>query len=406
MKSDAEPQDRRAEVRLLATLGTLLAFASISTDLFLPALPAMARDLGAVPGELELVVSTYLLGFGLGQLFWGPISDRFGRRGPLMVGLGIFALGSAACAMSTMPSQIIAWRIVQALGASAGVALARAMVRDIYDRDQAARVLSILMTVMAIAPLLGPSVGAQILAFAGWQSIFWTLVLIGGATILAVLALPESLKADQRSQGSVFHAFRSYADHLRNPVLLFYASALGFYFAGIFGSVAGAPFAFVTYHGLSPEAYALIFACGIFGLMGANLANTRLVGTMGSDRILLIGAIGAMLSGIAFAVVAATDLGGIWGLVLVNLMFTAMNGLILANGIAGALSKVKTGTGGASAVVGAVQYGGGMVGAAAVSLLADGTPGPMGFVCAVAGCGCLLCIVVALRLTSVRGHLS
>lgn len=387
----------QGERRLLATLATLLAFASISTDLFLPALPAMARDLEAATGELELVVSTYLLGFGLGQLVWGPVSDRFGRRLPLLAGLVIFGLGSAACALSATPGQIIVWRVVQALGASAGVALARAMVRDIYDRDQAARVLSVLMTVMAVAPLLGPSIGAQILALAGWRAVFWTLVVIGGGTFLAVLALPESLRPDQRTGLTIIRAFRGYGDHLRNPALLLYALAIGFFYAGIFGGIAGAPFAFVNYYGLSPQAYALVFACGIFGLMGANLVNTRLVGRVGSDRMLLVGAGGAALSGLAFAAVAAMDLGGQWGLVAVNLVFTAMNGLILANAIAGALSRVSSGAGGAAAVVGALQYGGGMIGAAAVGALADGTPGPMGLVSAVGGCGCLLCSVLAVR---------
>jgi len=150
--------------RLLVVLAVLLGFASISTDLFLPALPTMQVALATREGTLQFAISGYLLGFGFGQLFWGPVSDRFGRRVPVTAGVVVFVIGSAGCALATDGGQLIGWRVLQALGASAGVALARAMVRDLYDRDRAAQVLSTLMTVMAIAPLLGPSIGAQILA--------------------------------------------------------------------------------------------------------------------------------------------------------------------------------------------------------------------------------------------------
>ena len=213
-------------VRVLITLAVLLGFASISTDLFLPALPTMSRALRAGEGSLQFAISGYLLGFGLGQLFWGPVSDRFGRRLPVAVGVAVFVIGSAGCALSTEAWQIIAWRVVQALGASAGVALARAMVRDLYGRDQAAGVLSTLMTVMAVAPLVGPSIGAQILAVLPWQAIFWSLVIIGAATLLAVLGLPETLARANRVTTPTWSAFADYPPLLRNPTLVGYAAAV------------------------------------------------------------------------------------------------------------------------------------------------------------------------------------
>ncbi len=380
-----------ANFRVLATLAVLLGFASISTDLFLPALPAMQSGLNAGAGQMELVVSTYLLGFGFGQLLWGPISDRFGRRGPILLGIVIFALGSAGCALAVTAWHIILWRVVQALGASAGVVLARAMVRDLYERDRAARVMSGLMTVMAVAPLVGPSLGAQMLTLWSWRAIFWTLVAFGGAALLAVAALPESLPVTRRSQGALRSALADYARHLTNGGLMAPAAALGFYYLGVFAGIAGAPFAFITYHGLSPQAYALVFGAGIVGLMAANMLNARLVTRHGSQKMLRIGGAGAAISGLAFALISATDWLGAIGLVIANLLFTAMNGLIAANAVAGALASVRQAAGSASAVVGAVQYGSGMIGAALVGRLADGTPRPMGVVIALAGCGCLAC---------------
>ena len=149
-----------------------MGFTSISTDLYLPALPAMAAALGTGAGTMELTISSYLIGFTAGQLLWGPVGDRYGLRRPVALGLALFVVGSAGCALSGNAAQMVAWRVVQAVGACAGVVLARAMVRDLCEGDRAARMLSTLMTAMAVAPLLGPILGGQILALAGWRAIF------------------------------------------------------------------------------------------------------------------------------------------------------------------------------------------------------------------------------------------
>jgi len=166
---------------VLGILSLLRGFASISTDLYLPAMPAMGRSIGASAGMVEWTVTGYLIGFSLGQLLWGPVSDRHGRRLPVAIGIALFVVVSAGCALAGSASTMIAWWIVQAVGASAGVVLSRAMVRDLYEGHRAAQMLSTLITVMGIAPLLGPIVGGQILAFAGWHAIFWTLMGVGFA---------------------------------------------------------------------------------------------------------------------------------------------------------------------------------------------------------------------------------
>jgi DHA1 family bicyclomycin/chloramphenicol resistance-like MFS transporter len=176
----------RHGVRVLAVLSALMGFASISTDFYLPALPAIAGALHASAGTVEFTISFYLAGFSLGQLLWGPIGDRYGRRAPVAVGLILFIIGSAGCALAGSGTALIIWRVVQAVGACAGVVLARAMVRDLYEGNRAAQMLSALMTVMAIAPLLGPILGGQILALAGWRAIFWTLTGVGALTLAAL----------------------------------------------------------------------------------------------------------------------------------------------------------------------------------------------------------------------------
>jgi multidrug resistance protein len=213
----ARAEEARRGVRVLAILSALMGFASISTDLYLPAMPAMAKSLSANSGAMELTISGYLIGFSLGQLLWGPIGDRYGRRMPIVVGIILFAIGSAGCALSGSAAAMIGWRIVQAVGACAGVVLARAMVRDLYAGNRAAQMMSTLMTVMAIAPLVGPFLGGQILALSSWQAIFWTLVGFGVLTLAAMFALAGALASFPERAGAVSAAGRRPAVRDRNP---------------------------------------------------------------------------------------------------------------------------------------------------------------------------------------------
>lgn len=377
----------------MTVLGVLLAFASISTDLYLPAMPGMSATLGTTQGKLQYTVSAYLIGFAVGQLIWGPISDRFGRRIPVAAGLALFMLGCAGCALSTDVGQLISFRILQAVGACAGVVLGRAMVRDRYGRERSAGVLSTLMTIMAIAPLLGPSVGSLILKVAEWQAIFWILVLVGLVTLVALFTIPETLQKDRRNNEPLRFAFAAYGKLICNRPLLAYAGSLGFFYAGVFANISGSAFAYIDYHHLTPQVFGLVFAVGTVGLMVTNFVNARLVGQYGSDRMLKIGAVGAAVAGLLLAVVTATDFGGVWAMAISLWLFTAMNGLISANAISGALADVPTRAGAVSAVMGAIQYGSGVVGSAIAGALANGTPWPMGAVIAFSGLGCLGCVL-------------
>ena len=376
--------------QLLAVLSLLMGFASISTDLYLPAMPEMSRSLHSNAGMVAFTISGYLIGFSLGQLLWGPISDRYGRRPSVAIGLVLFVIGSAGCALSGNVLTIIGWRILQAVGACASVALSRAMVRDLYEGNRAAQMLSTLIAVMAIAPLVGPLIGGQILALAGWRAIFWTLVGIGLVTLMALFTIPETLPSARRNQESLSRALVRYGLLLRNRRLMGYAGTGGFLYAGVFAYVAGTPFAYITYYHVPAQLYGLLFGLGTIGIMAANIFNSRLVSKFGYDRMLLIGTMMSALSAMLVAGAARTEWGGLWGLVVPLFVFVSTTGLVVANSITGALADFPEQAGAVSALIGALQYGSGIAGSAMVGAFADGTLWPMGWVIAVAGIGSLL----------------
>nr|WP_320012769.1 Bcr/CflA family multidrug efflux MFS transporter [uncultured Desulfobulbus sp.] len=383
---------------VLAVLSMLMGFASISTDLYLPAMPLMAQSLGADTGMIELTISSYLIGFSLGQLLWGPISDRYGRRPAVAVGLVLFVIGSAGCALATNAHLLIAWRIVQAVGACAGVALSRAMVRDLYAGNRAAQMLSTLITVMAIAPLIGPTVGGQIVARASWRAIFWVLVGVGLVTLSALMTIPETLPAARRNREHIGRAMIHYFTLLKNRRLLGYVGTGAFLYAGMYAYIAGTPFAYISYYHVPVQKYGILFALGIIGIMFANMLNARLVLRHGYDRVLLVGCCLCAFSAIATAFSAGIGWGGLWGLVVPLFIFVSTTGLIVANSITGAMALFPERAGAVSALTGAMQYGSGILGSGLVGIFTDNTPWPMGWVIAVCGIGCLLSTLLLLPL--------
>ena len=340
---------------------------------------------------MEWTISGYLIGFSLGQLIWGPIGDRFGRRGPVAAGILLFVIGSAGCALSTSAGVMIAWRLLQAVGACAGVVLARAMVRDLYVGSRAAQMLSVLITVMAIAPLVGPIVGSEVLRLAAWPAIFWLLVGIGIVTFIALFTLPETLPVERRRRQGLADALRSYFHLLGDRRIVGNAATGACLYFGVFAYVAGSPFAYIDYYGLSPQSYALLFGSGILGIMATNLINARFVMRWGFVPLLRVGAGLAALSGLWAAFDAWTGVGGLPGLVAPLFVFIAMNGLVIANSIAGALTAFPRRAGTVSALVGALQYGAGIAGSGLLGLFADGTPRPLGSLIALAGLGAAAC---------------
>lgn len=380
-----------------AALGALMAVGAVATDMYLPAMPTMAAALHAAPGRIELTVSAYLIGFSLGQLLWGPIGDKHGRRLPVAAGLALFVAGSVGCALSGTAGGLVGWRVVQALGACAGPVLARAMVRDLYAGERSAPVLSTLMTVMAGAPLVAPLLGGQVLAAWSWRGIFWVIAGFGLLALAGLLSLPETLPQQKRNTQPLGAALAGYATLARSPRLLGFALAGGFFYAGIFAYIAGTSFAYIEYYHVLPQTYGFLFGAAIVGIMGTNLVNARLVTRFGTDRLVRLGTAVAACAGVAAALDAWFGWGGLAGLAALLFIYTAMSGLIVANSVAGALAAHPNKAGTASALLGAMHYGSGVLSAAAVGWFADGTPWPMGWIIAAGGVGSFLSVLLLVR---------
>ncbi|MGF6372896.1 DHA1 family bicyclomycin/chloramphenicol resistance-like MFS transporter [Paraburkholderia sp. RAU6.4a] len=386
------------ELHLLLILSALMSFASISTDIYLPALPTIGRALRVTSAGIELTFSAFLVGFSLGQLLWGPISDRCGRRIPIAVGMVLFTIGSMGCAMSTTVTQMMGWRVIQALGACVGPVLSRAIVRDLYGRERSARMLSTLILIMGIAPLLGPLVGGQILLFWSWQGIFWTLAGVGLLTLVSLLALPESLPVSQRSTTPLWQSLSDYLDLVQDVRLMRYALSGGFFYAGAYAFIVGTPFVYIEYYHVSPQSYGWLFAVNIAGMMAANFINGRLLRQAGSERPFHIGTWIVALSGLTLIVNAWSGWGGMIGLSVPIFFYMSMNGLIVANSVAGALANFPHKAGSASSLLGAMHYGSGILSAAMVGWFANGKPWTMAWIMGLAGFGSLATSAISVRI--------
>jgi MFS transporter, DHA1 family, multidrug resistance protein len=374
-----------------AILGALTAFGPLSTDMYLPALPSLAASFGAAPGRAGLTLSGFFLGFGAGQLVYGPLADRWGRKPPLLGGVALYVVASALCALSPGIGLLIGLRLLQGLGACAGPLIARAMVRDVYERDRAARMLSILMLVMGAAPLLAPLVGGQLLVRLGWRAIFWTLTGFGTLCLLAGgLGLDETLPPHRRARLGLARVLGRYVELLTHREYLGYALSSGAAYAGMFAYFAGSPFVFIELYGVRPERYGLLFGLNVLGLMAGAALNSRLVLRLGADRLLRVGVTIAAVAGVALLAAAATGRGGLAGLVVPLFCFIASLSLIGANAMAGALASFPHMAGTASALAGTFQFGLGALSGAAVGVLHDGSPLPMGLVIGLTGLGSLL----------------
>lgn len=373
--------------RTLATLSLLMAFSSISIDLYLPALPSMAVDLNADAGEMAFTIASYLGGLTLGQLVWGPIGDVVGRKRPIIAGLAVFVASSVGCALSSSAPEIIAFRFFQGLGASAGVVLSRAILRDLYSGDEAARKLSTLIAIMALSPLVGPLVGARLLETFGWAQIFWLLAAIGVCTIGTVLRIPETWRRPAVHPELSKNVLDRYSALGRNRELWTYAGSGAFYYFGMFGFIGASAEIFINQKGLSPNAFAWLLTGGTLSIICTNIINTKLLGRISYRLVLRLGAAVAFMAasiGLAIIVLYGELL---ISMILVIVVFMAMAGFVVGNSIAGSLDTCPDQAGAASAMVGALQYSGGMAGSVFVALFADGSARPMMIAMLVGGMG-------------------
>lgn len=369
----------------------------MSVDMYLPAFPELAQDLLTDSGRVQQTLSAFLLGFAVAPLVWGPLSDRYGRKPILYAGLAIFVAASIGGALSGSIDVLIGFRFLQALGGSAAASLARAIVRDRYDREEAARTLSLLFVVMAIAPMVAPIIGGQVLVFFGWRAIFWALAGYGVICLLiTVYPLRETLTIERRTHHHAGEMAKSYGALLRNRRYIGYALCQGLSFAAMFAYIAGSPFVIIELFSISPELYGFLFAAHVIALMIGSAANSRLVTRVGVDRMLLLGAVGLAFGGVLvfFAGALTAPLAALIGSVVVMMLFVTMIG---ANATAGALSEFPNMAGTASAFLGMLQFAMGAAAGALVGFFHDGTAMPLVIVMMSSGLLALVARMLLLR---------
>ena len=375
---------------LVALLGALTAIGPISTDIYLPSFPTLAAEFAASPAAVQRTLAASFIGMALGQAVYGPVSDRFGRRLPLAVGMAIFTLASVGCALAPGILSLTGLRLVQALGGCAGVVVARAMVRDLAEGAAMVRLMARLMLVFALAPILGPSIGGWLLSAMGWRAVFWLLAIYGVAMVLAVWLLPESLPPDRRQRGGAASVLRTYGRLLRDRRFMAYALGGTLAMGGMFAYIAGSPFVFMHLHGVSPQGYGLYFGANALGIMAVSQLVGQLAARVPPLRILAWGQGASVLAALALVLVAATGWGGFWAMVATLWCYIASLGGIMPVSTAMAMGAQGKVAGSASAVIGVLQFAIGAAAGMLVSLLGDGSALPMALamaVCGVAGLG-------------------
>ena len=362
---------------LLVLLGALSAFGPLSMDLYLPALPAVEDDLRAGQSPVQLTLSAVALGLAAGQLVAGPLSDRFGRRGPLLLGVGAWALASLLCALSPTVWVLVAIRLLQGLGGAAGIVLARAIVRDRYEGTESARVFAVLASIGGAAPVLAPVLGGQLLRVTDWRGLFVVLAGIGLVLLgAAAWRLPETLPPDQRVAGGVRTTVRNGRSLVRRRAFLAAVLSQGMAFGALFTYISGSSFVLQDGFGLSAQQFSLVFAANGIGIVLAGQVSRVLVARAGSRLLVRVG-LGAQVVGSAALVVAALADAGLPVVLPALFVVVSATGLVLPNATALAMADAARMAGTASALVGVGQFAIAGVGAPLAGLGTAGTLLPM-----------------------------
>ncbi len=389
---------RANRLGLVVLLGALTAFGPLGIDMYLPAFPQIADALGAPIGAVQLTLPVFLAGMAAGQILYGPLSDRFGRRAPLIAGCLAFAAASAACALAGSAGALIVSRFLMGLGGAVGLVVARAVVRDLYDESESARVYSLMMLVMGLAPVLAPALGGLLLLAFRWESIFWVQAAFGvGCAVAVAAALPETLAAHHRARAHPGFIARRFAFLLGQRAFVGFALTTACCSGILFAYISGSPFVFIELFGVSPQLFGVFFGANAVGLFSAAQLNHWLLRRWSPRRIL--GAAFAVNATAALLLAAATA-GGIGGFALFfGLLFVcvATLGLLLPNAVAAAMQPFPEMAGSASALLGMLQYALGATTGALVGFLHDGTALPMALVVVAASCAGALALALLTR---------
>lgn len=368
----------KAPIALVILLTGLVMIGQMSTSTYLPSLPSLADDLDVEPSGVKLTMTVFLAAFAVAQLFFGPLSDRYGRRPALFVGLGLYVLGTLACALSPDLGSLIVGRFVQGFGACSGPAIARAAVRDRYERAEAARVLAYIGMAMAVGPAVGPIIGGVLQVHFGWRAIFVALMIFGVIVwIAAARGLAESLRKPDPDALAPSRLARNYYTLLTHGVFVGNMLVTAFIFGGMFSYATAVPFVLIEQLGMSPDLFGTVF---IFTVAGSVTGSTIASRTALSVRGDVMTAIGASTSLAGGALMLAFTLGGLVTpatIVGSMMIFMAGFGMAAPSALAGAMAPFPTTAGAASAMIGFAQMGLAALGSMAIAVFYDGTAVPM-----------------------------
>jgi MFS transporter, DHA1 family, multidrug resistance protein len=395
---------RRHPAWLPNLLGLFIAVGPAATDMYLPAFPAVEATFGTAPGSAQLTLAAWFGGLAIGQITQGTLSDRFGRRVPLIVGFVVFTLSSVGCALASSLTMLAIFRTIGAFGASAGMVISRAMVRDLSEGQAAAIMMSRLVLVMGVAPVLAPTLGGAILEFAHWRMIFGLLSLYGATCVVtAWKVLPETLPAERRVRLSLTGQASRYLLILRERTFLTHAAMGGCSTFCMFAYLSGCSPVFEDGFGLSPSEFALIFGLCAVSLVACSQLNARLLPRFGLNRMLIWVARASFGGTIVLVALAFSDVHVLWAIVAPLVVVIGCQGFSNANATAGALSRQAGHAGSASALMGTFQFGLGASSGVLVGFLTDGTPRGMA---AMMACGMLGAVIADRFRPRVEAHRS
>ncbi len=373
-----------ARRRLAVILGAIAAVGPFTTDMYLPAFPAITADLGATPSAVQGTLVTYFLALALGQLVYGPLADRFGRRMPLLGGFAVYTVATLGCALSQDIGSLAALRFLQALGGCAGMVIARAVVRDVATGADAVRLMANLMLVSGIAPVIAPSIGGVMLLYVGWRGIFGVLGLYGiMVLVLVTFVLPETLSAERRRRDNAAAMLALFVALLRDRHFLAHALAGTMPIAGMFAYIIGSPFVFMELFGVSPQTYGLFFGANAAGIFVMGQTVSRLAQRKSPERLLRLFTLQPLIGGAV--VLVGAIMAEFWVLAAGLFVFVAAIGAMMPLATATAMARQGHAAGSASALIGVTQFGLGASLGALIGTVHDGTALPMAG--AVAACG-------------------
>ncbi|WP_051164951.1 multidrug effflux MFS transporter [Nocardia testacea] len=367
---------RHNRFRLVLTLGALTALGPFTVDMYLPALPVIAADLGTTDATIQLTLTATLIGLASGQLVIGPLSDVYGRRRPLIAGSAIHVAASVACYFAPSVAVLAGLRSLQGSGAAAAAVIAMAVVRDLFTGRVAAVVLSRLMLVMGVAPVLAPSIGGLLISVTSWHGVFLALAGLGVVMVaLGCWALPETLPPAARACRGTASVFRRYGFLARDRAFVLLVLVCGLVRAVLWAYIAGSAFVLQHQFGLSPQLYGFAFAVGAVALIGASQLNVLLLGRWTPDRICLVSLAMSVVTGVGFVIVSATETGGLVGFAVPLMVLLGATGLTMPNSVTSAMSRHGATAGSAAAVIGFTQFGAAAIAPPAVGLLGNSARG-------------------------------